>query len=214
MGWLVRRAFVVWLILVVICAGVVGIVRVNGGQDRLQAMGFGVCDGEPCWQGIRVGMDWEEAERLGHDAVQIRPRMYFGFSTVTESINVQIDPTENGKSVLGIALEVSSIAPQLSITTADIIRLFGSPCLIAMYDDFPDIQYSMFIYPQLQAGFYLRSSRLQLDSPVGWVTISKPTEPNACMDRKRDQNSSWRGFTTVQIYSARNRRALGLTPTP
>jgi hypothetical protein len=47
MLWLLRRILVVWAIMTLMYAVVAVSVRLNRVPDRLQALGFGVCDGEP-----------------------------------------------------------------------------------------------------------------------------------------------------------------------
>jgi hypothetical protein len=49
MVWLLRRTLVLWVGLTVICSAIMLIARLNRAPTRLQALGFGVCDGSLRW---------------------------------------------------------------------------------------------------------------------------------------------------------------------
>jgi hypothetical protein len=52
---------IVWVCLTVLCTAVVLVGRLNRSPDRLQSMGFGTCDGVPCFLGVNIGTHWAEA---------------------------------------------------------------------------------------------------------------------------------------------------------
>jgi hypothetical protein len=64
------RIVALWLSLVAMCGAIVVTVRLNRTPDRLQTLGFDVCDGEPCFRGITLGMAWEEVRRRLPDAFE------------------------------------------------------------------------------------------------------------------------------------------------
>jgi hypothetical protein len=51
MNWLLRRVLALWLILAVMFAATLLIARLNRTPNTLQALGFDLCDGEPCFWG-------------------------------------------------------------------------------------------------------------------------------------------------------------------
>jgi hypothetical protein len=69
MRWLLRRVLALWLISVVLGGMVALLVRLNREPGPLQALGFDVCDGEPCFRGIKVGTGWKEAKSRIPDLV-------------------------------------------------------------------------------------------------------------------------------------------------
>jgi hypothetical protein len=209
--WLIRRTVGIVLILSAICAGVVGIVRANGGQDRLQAMGFGVCDGEPCFRGIRVGMPWSEAQRLSLDATESGPPIDFVIDENGKNTPVSVYPSDDGKTVLGIVLNVRSLYPPLS--AADIVLHYGYPCRVE-YIASSTGGGAILVFPKLKSSINLPDFRLSLDSSVAAIPISESRDSNPCSDGKREERGPWRGFTSAEVYLARNRSALGVTPTP
>src|ERR1041385_3523867 len=58
MKWLLRRLSIVCVSVGVFCSTPIVLGRLNGAPDKLQALGLGMCDGEPCFRGIKVGTDW------------------------------------------------------------------------------------------------------------------------------------------------------------
>jgi hypothetical protein len=202
---------VVWLILIVICAGVVGIVRANGGQDRLAALGFGVCDGEPCFRGLKVGMDWSETQRLIPEATKIGPPITFVFNDGDEKVAVLIYPSSDEKTVWWINLETSPLSS--GISAADTIQRFGFPCGV-MLDLDPGFSPFLLIYRNTMAEFKLQPMRLSLESPIGALQIRAPDSPVVCPTYTHMAYGPWYGFTSMEVYLARNRRMMSLTPTP
>jgi hypothetical protein len=210
MGWLVRRVVVMWVILSAICAGVVGIVRANGGQDRLQAMGFGVCDGEPCFRGIKVGVSWNEAERLSQDAIQIGPPMVFILSDINEGLEVVIHPSEDGKTAEWITLTAYSPTAGMQLSAAELVLHFGYPCGVHVLVDDNGIRGIVLIYPQIQARVYAEAQGLSLHSPFRSIDIwNGSNQLDFCkVKTNQEVDGPWRGFTSVDMYLARNRRDL------
>jgi hypothetical protein len=209
MGWLVRRAMVMWVILIVICAGVIGIMRANAGQDKLQAFGFEMCNGEPCFRGIKVGMPWSEALRLSQDATEVGPPIVFDFSKVGEGVDVAIYPSDNKKAVEAIILATSRTYYRL--LAKDIVQHFGNPCRVELKGDRNGVYGAELVYPRLKAGVLLQEFRIATDSKVWAITIKNYYESDACFGPPELQVDSWHGFTSVDMYVAPHRRALGLT---
>jgi hypothetical protein len=210
--WLVRRALGVGLILIAICAGTVLVARANGGQDRLQAMGFGACDGEPCFRGIKVGMRWSEAKRVSPDASEIGLPIVVNFDGMDETVVVYNYSSGDGKTVLGTILETNSFNTRLSV--ADAVRHFGPPCRVELDNDYLGRSGAVLIYPRLKSRVFVVGFRFSLDSTLYMINISEPIDTDPCSGVESEYSGPWRGFTSGEVYLARNRRALGMTPTP
>jgi hypothetical protein len=219
MAWLIRRACVVWAILLAMCAGIVGIVRAQGGLDRLQAMGFGVCEGEPCFRGIKVGMDWAAARRLRSESsgkvAEDSPLLIFVPDKNTGNAIV-VNPTEDGKTVSSITFESNS-SPTSWPSAADVIQRFGYPCgvFIAAWNE--DGTGGIFlIYPKMTTYIAVQDSRLSLDSPSWSLIIQERNSAYiSCLASSKEYKGPWYGFTLLKdVYRARNRRALSISPMP
>jgi hypothetical protein len=205
MAWLLRRALILWLILGVMCAGVAGIGRASGGQGKLQAMGFGVCEGKPCFRGIKVGMSWRETARLMPDATEIGPPIIFNFGSADEAVIVLVYPSDDGKTVWGIVLEGNSLNSRLS--AGDVVQQFGYPCRIELSADYIGGA-AMLVYPHHMSSLFVNDFRLSADSSVWAIAISEPIGSDPCSRAQKEQSGPWRGFTSGDVYFARNRREL------
>jgi hypothetical protein len=62
--WILRRTLTILFSLAVIFVGVVVLVRLNPAPSTLQQIGFGVCDGELCFRGVKIGMNWNQASAM------------------------------------------------------------------------------------------------------------------------------------------------------
>ena len=63
------RLLSLWLVLFIFCTAVVLIPRLTATPDRLAALGFGMCNGDQCWQGIKPGLDWSTARNTFPDGI-------------------------------------------------------------------------------------------------------------------------------------------------
>src|SRR5258707_15320662 len=97
MIWVIKRVLVLWLTLAAICAAVIGMGRLNPAPDVLQTLGFAVCDGDPCFRGIKVGMTWDDAQRNWPPAS--------GVNDPSNNYTMAIVPSGDGKIVWQIWIE-------------------------------------------------------------------------------------------------------------
>ena len=207
MIWVIKRVLVLWLTLAAICGAVIGIGRLNPAPDVLQTLGFGVCDGEPCYRGVKPGMDWAEAKSLF-------PQV--GIADPTGTYNIGINPSFNGKVVRLIVVE--SILPhRLPISLGQIIDEYGLPqCLRLLASEGPP--HLFFIkYPGLALNVLaavptsgIQSDfRLQLESPVMEASITDKNNLVDCSEANPAQFDSWHGFASVEVYYAHFLREPG-----
>src|SRR5689334_22920162 len=57
MKWFLTRLSILWLVLALLCAVAVCAGRLDHSPTKSQALGFDVCDGEPCIRGLKSDMD-------------------------------------------------------------------------------------------------------------------------------------------------------------
>jgi hypothetical protein len=126
--WLLRWVLAVWLLLSVIGGSVLLIARESPAPGRLQGLGFGMCDGEPCFRGIKVGMDWGEARRLVPDVTASRSGITFSFEGIDEHVTVFVSPSRDKKTVSSIRLEADLSSSPPSV--ADLVQYLGYPCAV------------------------------------------------------------------------------------
>src|SRR5688572_23445239 len=129
--WLVRRVSLISAVLLIIAVGVVVIARVNRSPNRLQALGFDVCEGEPCWRGIRPGMDWETVRNMFPNArigTYAEGQPYLMIDTASEDSS-HAYVYSDGASVGRIVFWRDHFP--LLITPGEIVARYGSPrCLV------------------------------------------------------------------------------------
>src|SRR3954452_17027042 len=63
MKWFVVQALVLSLIVTTLCAAAIGVGRLDHTPSPLQAVGLGICGGEPCFRGIKPGMGWSVVQK-------------------------------------------------------------------------------------------------------------------------------------------------------
>jgi hypothetical protein len=99
--------------------------RARNEPNELEALGFGVCDGRPCFMGIVPGVTtWIEAVSFVKKHGGIDSTKYLSLDI--HSLGVAFYPTEDLSLVGGIQLEPS----QIQIPVGQVFQLFGVPCSI------------------------------------------------------------------------------------
>jgi hypothetical protein len=206
--WVLRRVIVLGLILVVLCAAVVVVARANPAPSGLQALGFYVCDGEPCWWGIKVGTPREIARNV---FPSLQEEMYAEEGTEDWLARVIVSST-----VAELIIEPSNLASSwlgVPISAGDFVALYGSPCRVLASQS----QIVLF-YPNLIVSIYPeslgRDLRLNVNTrfhTIRWLYLG-PDE--GCNLASRLDIGAWQGFTSVDIYHTRFDRVLVGTRTP
>jgi hypothetical protein len=209
--WMIRRTAVIVATLAVICAAVVGIARTNAVPSRLQALGFGVCEGEPCWRGIKVGMRWEEAKRRLPEAIeQYEHGLLYLISALksSEPVTIKMMASDGFVSFISVSQQgAASVFPL--IKAGDIIVRYGPPCRVTIIPiNFGPAQLRLH-FPTLTIEVYhpIRSSatRLRVDSGVYSFNVSR--EDNGACERSTDTwIRPWYGFTSLMVYYVRGHR--------
>ncbi|MBX3062354.1 MAG: hypothetical protein KF726_05230 [Anaerolineae bacterium] len=208
--------------LVAATSGTLLIGRAQAYQNRLQQLGLGVCDGDPCFMGMVAGeTDWAASSQLtarfqtylhgtnaigmnlGANVDELRLVLYRRYrtaKTATEA-NPPADPFVSGVidtyelTFQNLTSRMTSSSAALSeFSVNDIILLFGNPCGVAVIKQ----SYAFtLIYPTFEFTLVNPSGSLYANSFLQSF-ISKP-------DYKRCQSPlllRWKGFTTIKHYLA------------
>jgi hypothetical protein len=215
MKWLLRRVLLSCLTLILICSGVVVLVRLNSAPSKLQQIGFAVCDGEPCFRGIKLGAKLEQVRQLFPDAVEETDRVEIPLGDA--HIIIKVDDS----GVYRVQASKSFNADHAPLVRAgEFIALYGSPCSVVFVDEDARFPLLGLVYPELlvvlgelsspdnPVDFRLRpdqdTASFQIDTNFGWK----------CSDTSDPRQSAWHGFTSVEIYRARFARAVDLPNPP
>jgi hypothetical protein len=122
MNWLLQRVLAISLILAVMFAAALLVARLNRTPDSLQALGFDVCDGEPCFRGIKLGTDWQEARNRFPEAQEGK---YFMDAALNNGASVSLS-SYNGKVNLIMVSYGRNGLPALN--AGEVILRYGWPC--------------------------------------------------------------------------------------
>jgi hypothetical protein len=229
---LLERVIAIWVVFASFSAGVVLIARANHEPDRLQALGFDVCDGEPCFRGITLGMAWKEVRRRLPDTFEIGdpPYQYVEVPIgMTDIKSVRIFSSEDGKTAKLIFVDANvpgyAIYAYLPISAGEIVARYGTPCRTLLLSAAGGRDQMHMIYPKLKIVTSIVDRRLvitgqpspfrlQVDSYVLSFTVSSEKGYATCEQPVGEKNGPllgyWRGFTSPEIYEARNRRTFAV----
>lgn len=219
--WLVHRILIIWLALIVIFVGVVGIARLNRTPDTLQALGFDVCDGEPCFRGIKPGTDWAKVQSLLPTVV--RERSFLVLPVNAEGIkSVVFERGTDGERTVGlIALTSAKPQKEYPFTPGAMISRFGPPCRVQFFEIDNLLMAVYLVYPTMVVTFPNWASsnrqpspdfRFRLDTPAYefWIKMGSPETCQLATERF----GTWQGFTTASVYYARYRRTRTMPLNP
>jgi hypothetical protein len=222
--WLIRQIMAIWLTLLAICAGTVVIARANPGPNRLQALGFAVCDGEPCYRGIKPGMAWDKAKALYPDGLVERERMisFAGEQSPFRMINFQRSEEQTVRRI-----EFVRRSPQLiPASLGEVVALFGIPCHMEV--GYSRIGNNAVIWTQMYYPTFYTSVRLENTGRSSDPRLRPETFLSSfgMIDRKNfdgciagDRNNpvvlgsgGWKGFVSREVYMARVQRSNRAMP--
>jgi hypothetical protein len=228
MGWLLRRVLTVWFVLIGSCTAAVVLARVAQAPGALQAFGFDVCEGVPCFWGIKPGMSWEAVQARAADGKGLTPNL-MEFEIGNHRIAVRQD--QGTVSQIKV-LTMNSGRSQDRMTIGAIIAQYGPPCAVRINErddrsweiSYPNSVIEVVLIPaKEELGIALRKIgvsntfirgaltepklRLYSDLPVHTFTV-RPSTP--CKVVRNDLNGTWRGLTTADAYRALYRRSASV----
>jgi hypothetical protein len=203
---LMRRVVVMWLVLSVLSASVVVVARLNRVPSRLQAFGFDLCAGEPCWRGLKPGISVDALRSAFPDF-----NANLGILNLRQGRwSVSAEVSGNRAIVQYMYVSILRPNPSLPVGAGEIVERFGAPCGIGLDETL------VMIYPTMSVQFARRSlsnpgdKRLELNSSP-YMIMMRGT-PNSSSDDcfwpdARYGIYPWQGFTSVEKYLAPVRRA-------
>jgi hypothetical protein len=218
MSWLLRRVLIVWSILLVISITAILLARQIRVPGALQAFGFEVCDGEPCFRGIMPGMNWETAQGRFADGTIFNPSLT-EFKVGSNLIAVRHE--DDVVSQIKLSTRNSGKTEE-RMTIGAVIAHYGPPCAVRIKEKeqrmwelrYPNSLVEVVLIPAPEElGPALRKFgvsnavvkgaltepklRLHMDLPIYTFTIHAPTP---CKLVRDDLNGVWHGLTTSDVY--------------
>jgi hypothetical protein len=213
--WFFRRVLVLLLILFVLAA----IVVMNGRRafvsDPLQAVGFTMCDGDPCFRGIKPGTDWAAVQETFPVTEDIP---YFDHPIGTDNVHhVSIIAADETEKVTDIVVERETRTNPLPFTIGNIITRYGPPCRIYFnYTNATALQSMLMLYPSLTVSIVPNTPnnpsafRFHSEVPADEFAITSGNADGTCDTPTTRDFGPWQGFTSLDIYRDRYLRAVTL----
>jgi hypothetical protein len=175
MRWFVLRALELWFALLIITSAVVAVVRADPESPTLKAVGLSLCDGAPCFRGLKVGTSWDEVlkrfpslPRYDYDDFRILP------VNISSIENALIWPSDDGKTMKHIALLPIGEVPserRTQITAGEIVARYGAPCHLGIWP--PGQPATAFlIYPELKVYVNILRANTQVNGRALFPLIS------------------------------------------
>jgi len=203
MRWLLKRALLLWLALIALCAAGVGIGKLDRAPDTLQTLGFDLCDGEPCFRGIKPGMSWAEARRQYPHALVSKGELLLPLN--------DLDDTELivRQSADGLTVQSLSILSTREHSFVPALVQGNPPCRILLFGGPP--RAATLVYPHIGVGIvfvgntadpYLNRIKIKLYARTVVIHNSK----DACLFPVDNYTGIWHGFASMRTYLNRFRR--------
>jgi len=207
MKWLLKRTLTACLLMGVFCSAVVVVGRLDYTPSKLKALGIDMCDGEPCFHGIKAGMDWATVQKLfPHGTMEPK---YYGVDSVEGLPPIRFFPSSDRTTVSRIWIVTDMGTPSFSFTAKDVIADYGIPCRVYLLNTARYTSMSVF-YPKLEVIFGdgvnttgIHTNSLQWTSPV-WEVIISDQSQISCTTSTESYIGRWHGFSDAEDYVRRN----------
>jgi hypothetical protein len=211
--WFFRRVLVLSSVLFVIAGVVVINGRRNPTPDPLNALGFGVCQGEPCFRGIKPGTAWAAVQELFPINEEIP---YFDHPIGTDNVHhVSIIAANESEKVTDIVVEREQRTSPLPFTIGTIVSHYGPPCRIFFnYTNPTALQSLLLLYPSLTVSVVPTAPnnpaafRFRAEVHADEFAITAGNADGTCDTPITRDFGPWQGFTSLDIYRDRYLRAL------
>jgi len=205
MKWFIKRLLVICGTLSISCAAAVVLGRLDHSPSKLQTLGIDVCDGAPCFRGIRLGTTWKIARNLFPEGIM--DQGYLKNINIDGMHYIWFHPSLDNTAVDEISILTEQVDISLPFNAKDIIVQFGIPCRVylAARDGVPD-QVIYLFYPRVVVSFDIvmnDTSRLQWNSPALNFVISNRPQAN-CNNGIAEDYGPWRGFRSAEEYRQHN----------
>jgi hypothetical protein len=208
MNWLLRHVLALWLLLTVTFVAALLVARLNRTPDALQVVGFDVWDGEPCFSGIKLGMDLEKARRMVPEA-NIEHEIYLQVPIERKGVQaITMSALRDEKLINGISM-IYSTDGLYPFTAGEVIARFGPPCRLVLQSEEDKAQTAVLIYPSLKVfvtiyPYRQHDYRLLLNSPIDLFMIE--TQLDDICKTTDTIIHPWQGFRASRIYELRSCR--------
>lgn len=195
-----RHVIAIWVVAILLLGAVLLYSRLSSPPNDLEALGLGLCDGQPCFMGIIPGVStWEDVtpilkrfddlDTYGLFASGRLKDIYINITSSTSRIitSVEFVPVMNNGN-LGVSLRA-------------IMQGLGAPCVVGFLRE---NSHPRLIFPAMSADVLLDRARLTDAALADYLLI---IPKNDAVQRCTNTSMSlirWKGFAALGHYLRRN----------
>lgn len=196
----IRLVSLFWLVIVAMLWGMVLYARTSPASDTLQVIGFGVCNGTSCFQGIQPGMNWQELEKRFPSGEDSAAFGRFSLNFDNPAYGVDFYGSEQGTTISAIASRLS----RLSIPVGQFVARYGAPCRVNV-GSYVNVPLLILIYPDWNVFIVGDAAGVQFtpDTAMTSVVAVRPQVSLGCHEPPSQFFGVWQGFTSDRNYLQR-----------
>jgi hypothetical protein len=203
-----RLVIVLMVIFTLLTMIPIAIGRARNDSDDLQALGFWVCDGKPCFMGITPGITtWDDAITIvgGHKNAVLQDKDWIIVRLVDKAfIDMGIRRHPGGEKVSDASLllwvDQEPYFPKLGA----FVRMYGPPTCVRVIMIESMIENVVLLFPGLSLTITPDGERITPNSSLGSVTLERNEGiTRTCGSREDDSSirtSHWSGFVSINRY--------------
>jgi hypothetical protein len=191
-----RLIIVLWATLTLLTMIPIAVGRARNEPNELERLGFGVCEGRPCFMGIVPGVtSSDEAEAFAKK----RGGEVSGKYIIADSgeIGVAIHKTQD---VMWVGMvQISAVRPMTLSSAADFIQLYGVPCAVGIaYDD----KQIALRYPSMSVVVNSDQGIFTADMAIDRIILFIHPRDHMCIHGRQESYSvsPWLGFASWYRY--------------
>jgi hypothetical protein len=192
-----RNVLIVWMLMLVLCSGALIYGRASNQPNELQELGFGTCDGDPCFMGIVPGKtSWEDADIL---LKRFNPSIQQeGWAEYDERhLHVILREAKNYVDMLDLSpIEYSH---SFGITLQMLIQNMGVPCAVS-YSTRGSIGPALY-YPSFWVVVISNQDRIRPLDAIEEIYVAHSEESIGCKQTRASPRKPWLGFTLLSRYT-------------
>ena len=193
-----RLAVLNFLFLITLVSGAVLYGRISAKPNKLQQLGFDVCDGRPCFMGLTLGTPWANARAMLAKRKELIDNSDDLNILRIQNIDIGVRPDHSQTQVDDVDFNFWA-DNDLEISVADIFALFGPPCSVSiiLIEDY-QIEWIVINYPEI----HFTTNGIAPDAMMTALVLSKSSDVSYCASKKIDsfRSNPWKGFRGLSYY--------------
>ncbi len=196
-----RRLWIVFLILAATCEVIVAVRRREPVPDTLQALGFDDCGGQPCLNGVGLGMNLADALNRVPDASPADMGMYVPYAVA----RFGLESYAPHKYYLlqaydGTINRVIATTYALDMPIGDVVLRYGKPCSLGLDIKVREVVITLH-YPRFAAEATVSNGdQFSPGTPVSQFDVEDGSP--YCNGRYEYPIGPWQGFRPLERYMA------------